>query len=476
MCWSQFLALAALAAYVVAESFIIENSVWDNVRYYRNIDLSKSYVSEVALVEVINKADSPQDLYIFPVNDGYDVIESVSHLQVFDHERSREIQPIKLAEGLYAIKMPFPVAPGSTFSLKVVYRYTNSLEPLPAKIGLSDTQQLLLKFNKYCYSPYTTHEYSLTLMGLAKGLEYDLQLEQYNSPNVADLPELNGRIEEQSKVLTYGPAQVTLEPYTVQPLGLIYEHQKPMAHVLNLQRNFWIPALDIGVVLIEDYYELTNHGAALNTGFSRADWLKGRYEQSPSHFSLVRLRFPIDHDAPFDNYYFTDKVGVVSTHSTFNDDLVFYPRYPIFGGWKYNFTMGWSNSIDSIVRKVRDVSDVYIAKVPVLNNLGDVSYDNVKVNIYLPENAEFLNATASLEEKSVSVGRDLSYLDVSEGHVKVTLEYENLVDDLAAAFIFVKYRYTAQSYWSKVYKIAAFVFTGLMSFYALGLVDLSIRK
>lgn len=476
MRWSRLVALATLIVSSLAGSLTIDNSVWDNVRYYRTIDVTMSYVRELALVEIINKSDKPQDLYVFPVNDGYDAIETVSFFRINDEERDQEMPPIKLAEGVYAVRPPFPIAPGSTFTFKVAYVYTNTLEPVPSQIGLADKQQLLLKFNKYCYSPYTTLEYSLTITGFSKGLEYNLQLDHYISPNVADLPELGGRVDEKSNVLTYGPMGVSLAPYTVLPLGIQFEHNKPLARVINLDRSFWIPSSEIGIVQTEDYYELYNNGAALNLGFSRAEWFKGHYELAREHFSLVRLMFPKKAETPFNDYYFTDKVGMVSTHLDTEENLVFMPRYPLFGGWKYNFTMGWNNGIESFVRKVKGERDTYIAKFPILNDLSDISYDHVSVNIYLPENSKFLNATSHIEDKGVKVSNELSYLDVSDGHVKVTLEYENLFDDHAMAYVFVKYQYSAQSHWYKVFKIAGFVFTGLMSFYALGLVDLSIKK
>lgn len=476
MRWSGLLAQVSLVVAVAAESITINNSLWDNVRYYRSVDVSRSYVREVALVDIINKSDSPQDLYIFPINDGFDAVDTVSFFSVYDNERNKEIPPIKLSEGIYAIKIPYPVAPGNTFTFKVIYVYTNALEPVPANIGLADKQQLLLKFNKFCYSPYTTLEYSITFAGFTKGLEYDLLLDQYNSPNIADLPEIEGRIEEEAKVLTYGPAAVTLAPYTVKPLGLWYEHNQPLARVANLERNFWLPASEIGVVQTEDYYELINGGAALNTGFSRVDWIKGRYELTRDHFALVHLLFSKSEETPFNNYYFTDKVGMVSTHVDRQDDLMFFPRYPLFGGWKYNFTMGWNNDVESFVRKVTDKADTYIARFPLLSRLDDITYDKVHVSIYLPENAKFINATAFIDEKTQAIGNELSYFDVSDGHVKVSLTYENLFDDLSLSYVYVKYQHSAKNFWSKVYKIAGFVFTGLMSFYALGHVDLSIKN
>ncbi|KAM9900936.1 hypothetical protein OXX79_004832 [Metschnikowia pulcherrima] len=473
MLWPWLCIYAALSALAAVSQFHIDPSAWQNTRYYRTLDLSRSYVKEHALIEITNVSPQPQDLYVLPVNDGFDAISTVSHHAVLLADRRETALVVELNEGIYAVKLPYPIAPGSSAELNAVFVYTDPVAPFPAKIALEDRQQLLLKLNKFCYSPYVTKEYSLTFTGLSKGQEMELIDAQSATPN---LPEIKARVEKESRSLTYGPVQATIPPYSVHPMGLLYDHNTPLIHAVHLERSFWLPASDVDVVQTEEYYELINKGAELKKGYSRGDWMKGRYDMVKDHHALSQLHFAMDEKAPFYDYYVTDKVGMVSTHDVTHGHLVVQPRFPLFGGWRYNFTLGWHNSLETFVRRVADEEETYVASFPLLNSLKDIHYDNVRINFFLPENAEFVNASALSPPGKVSVGHELSYLDVADGHVKVTLEFKNLIDGLAETNVLIKYRYSAASYWRKVSKIAAFVFTGLMSYYALGLVDLSIKK
>lgn len=474
MLWTWLPIVAALASVVSAALLKIDLSLWENVHYYRNVNLAHAYVKEYCLVEARNTAADPQDLYIFPVSDGFDAIDEVSHFAVTLVDQKMEIHPIRLAEGVYAIKFPYPIAPGSLIEFKAMYVYSNTLIPFPEKINMDENQKLLLKVNKFAYSPYKTNDYSLAFTGLTKGQEMDLHLTDIAA--TPDLPELTPRVEKDADALVYGPLLDEFPPYSVQPMGLLYDHNRPITRVIKLDRSLWLPGSGIGVVQTEDYYELFNNGAELKSGFSRSDWMRGRFEVIKEHPALSQLEFPINSQAPYNDYYFTDKVGKVSSHKPMHGHIVLQPRFPLFGGWRYNFTMGWNNNLETFVRKVADEEDTYIAQIPVVNTLRDIYYDDVSVSFYLPENAEFIEAAAPMLANDTIVGTELSYLDVLDGHVKVTLRFRNLYDDMSKARVFIKYRYTAQRYWAKVTKIAGFVFLALFSYYVLGLVDFSIRK
>ncbi|GEQ68102.1 hypothetical protein JCM33374_g1769 [Metschnikowia sp. JCM 33374] len=357
--------------------------------------------------------------------------------------------------------------------MNAMFAYTDPISPFPAKIALEESQQLVVKLNKFCYSPYETLEYSMTIIGLSKGQEMELATDFEITPG---LPELEGHVDTESRSLTYGPVFDTIPSYSVFPMGLVYDHNTPVTHVVHLERSFWLPASGVDVVQTEEYYEILNKGAELKTGYSRSDWMKGRFDIRKDHHALSQLEFPIDTKAPYNDYYVTDKVGMVTTHQVTHGHLVVQPRFPLFGGWRYNFTLGWSNSLETFVRKVTNEPDTYVASFSLLNSLRNVHYDKVYVNFYLPENAEYLNASALQTPQNIQVGSELSYLDVAEGHVKVTLEFSNLIDGLADTKVLIKYRYSAASYWRKVAKIAGFVFVGLMSYYVLGLIDISIQK
>lgn len=454
----------------VAHALSLEMFQWENVHYYRNVELSKPYVKEFALVEIKNTGSEPQDTYFFFVNDGFDAVPDLSYISVTLVEQKMDLQPFKVNKSLYMIKLPFPVAPDSSVELRARYSYTNTLIPFPEKIKVDEPQKLLLKLNKFPYSAYPTQEYSLAFTGITKGQEMDLHLE--SSAITTDLPEFEGRIEEQA--LAYGPVVATLAPRTLVPMGLLFDHDRPVTRVINLERSFWLPASDVDVVQTEEYYELYNNGAELKEGYSRIDWMKGRYDIAREHFAISQLEFPIK--TPYDDLYFTDKVGKVSTHHPQLGHILMQPRYPLFGGWRYNFTMGWTNKLENFVHKVTGEQDVYIAQFPILNTLREIYYDDVYLNFYLPENAEVLDISGPFLPVDTAERRELSFLDVSDGHVKVSLHYKDLVDDLSPLTVFIKYKYTQANFLTKVLKIAGFLFTGLAGYYVLALVDLSISS
>lgn len=169
-------------------------------------------------------------------------------------------------------------------------------------------QQLLFKTNKFPYSPYLTKEYTLSLTGMSKGQEMQLHIDVNATEGT---PDLKPRVDNQT--LKYGPIAEDIQAFTLLPMGLLYDHNRPVTKAVNLNRSIWLPASDVNKVSIEEYYELTHVGAALDSGFSRIDWMKGRYEGTRNHWALSHLELPLL-DRDLDGYYYTDKVGVVSSH------------------------------------------------------------------------------------------------------------------------------------------------------------------
>lgn len=466
-----FYAIAAVVALATALE-----ALWENVHYFRSVDLSKSYVRELTLVEAKNTGSTPQNTYVFDTNNGYDTPRGVSLIAGVMVNQKMELRPAQIAPGVFELRLPIPVAPGLLVEFKVQHVYTNTVTPLPEKITMAETQRLLLRINKLPYLAYPTSEYLLSLNGFPTAQEVDLQLAGLeavvNAPALPDLPPLPARVDAEALSLNYGPLLYHVPAGAVVPLGLVYDHNRPVSRVVNFHRAVWIPGSDVGVVQTEDYYELMNNGAQLKHGYSRADWIKGRYEMVKDHHALSRLEFPMDPRDPLDDVYFTDKVGKVSLWQPTTTHVVFQPRFPLFGGWKYNFTMGWNSRMENYVHRASE-PDTYLARFPLVGSVRDMYYDDVIFSVYLPENAEVVSIRAPMIANNTEVDHELSYLDVGDGHVKVLLLFHNLHDVHSQSKVYIKYRYTAQSYWRKVATIAAFVFAGLASYYALGLLDLS---
>ena len=441
---------------------------WENLHYTRSIDLNRGYVKETDLLDIKNIASTPQAEYYFTVNDGFNSVSNISYIDVVSIDQAIEIGIEEIVPSqVFKLKFPAPVAPGSNLEVEVNFVYANTLEPIPKKIKLDDLQQLLYKTNKFPYSPYFTKDYTLVLTGMTKGQEMQLALEDVADVlETKDTPELKPRVDQDT--LKYGPLVHDIAPYTLKPMGLMYDHNRPLTKVLNLNRSIWVPASDINRVSIEEYYELTNAGAELSSGFSRLEWMKGKYEATRNHWALSHLEIPLK-GRNLDDYYYSDKVGVVSSSKNIANFLILQPRFPLFGNWHYNFTLGWSENLDLFLHKSTTNTDEYILKFPLLNTVRDATYDDVFIDFYLPEGAEFINVSSLLPYESITVDNELSYLDVSKGHVKVTVHFKNLFDDLHKLDVFLTYKYNPVNLYVKVGKIAGFVFVGLISYYLLNI-------
>lgn len=466
--------ITALFLAGLCHCFDVEKS-WENINYVRSLDLARSYVKESCLIEAKNIGSKPQDEYYFTINDGFDAVPEVSVISVSMVDQPIAIDATEVEHGVYKLKLPAPVAPNSKVDFKVRYVYIDTLSALPERLAMEATQHLLVKLNKFAYSPYVTKTYTMTFTGLLKGQEMELHLANDEKHAFTEnVPDLKPRVDNKS--LVYGPLLTDLQPYTVTPMGLLYEHNRPLGKANTLERSIWVSASDTDMIAIEEYYELTNNAAELSSGFLRVDWMKGKYENTRNHWALSHLQFPFTDINQFEDYYFTDLVGMVSTHSISSNNLFLKPRFPLFGGWNYNFTLGWNNKIKNYVHKLNSEPDTYMVKFPLLNSIKDITYGNVSLNFYLPENAEFVNVSSPVEFSLIEVGNELSYLDVSKGHVKVSLKYNNVFDDLSKIDVLLMFKYTQASYWWKVLKISGFVFLGLTSYYLLSLIDISIEK
>lgn len=447
-------------------------STWENIDYTRTIDLSKSFVKETILLEVKNIGKLPNNEYFFHIPDGLNTC-NILLISVSLEDNQIYLNAKEITNKLYQLRLPIPIGQNSNVVFKIRYVYLNNISPVPSELELDQSQILLLKLNKFNYNAYPTKSYQLIVQGVTKGQEIEILNNNYEQEvdriNL-DVPEVKPIVEDQ--ILKVGPV-FDIAPYSVKSTGLIYEHNRPLAQAENLERSIWLPSSDIDKFQIEEYYELTNKGASLKLGFLRLDWLKGRYETMRNHWAFSHFELPIIGDNDFENYYFSDKVGMVSTHKIVQNFLLFQPRFPIFGGWFYNFTLSWDQHFNNHLRKLD--SDTYILKVPLINSGVDLTYKNVNLNFYLPENSEFVNISSPIKFNSIDTSNELSYLDVSKGHNKITVNYSNLFEDLNNIDVLVIYKFTKINYWWKVLKISSFVFIGLMSYYLLNLVNLKIN-
>lgn len=122
-----------------------------------------------------------------------------------------------------------------------------------------------------------------------------------------------------------------------------YENNSPFLRVNNLVRT--IEVSHWGNIAVEETIDLSHYGAQLKGSFSRFEYMRkqgGASSVKSIHSLLPTLAADV---------YYRDEIGNISTshlrkpsRSKPSDPLDFEltPRFPLFGGWKTHYTIGYN--------------------------------------------------------------------------------------------------------------------------------------
>lgn len=285
----------------------------------------------------------------------------------------------------YRIKLATPLQPGSQQTLGISFYYVKAYRPLPASINQDEDQFIVYEFSAYCPSAYATSKQKTEVRCGS------LTIPDYTTipgSGAEDGSSSHSNPQVQGSKLTYGPFDEK-PAGAVHPASVRFEFTKPLLHVAVLDRDVEVSHWG-GNVAFEERYELYNRGANLSTLFNRVKWAQGQYYK-PATYALKELRFPLK--AGSVDAYYTDVIGNVST-SRFRvgrkeSVLETKPRYPVFGGWKYPFTIGWNSNADNFVRA--KAGGGFVVNVPFMEGpkqAEGVEYGKVNFRLILPEGAE----------------------------------------------------------------------------------------
>ncbi|KAK4192609.1 Ribophorin I [Podospora australis] len=415
--------------------------VFKNTNLVHIVSLEKNYVKETINVAIENIAKKAQDAYYLPFT--ADQISRLGGVEVKDRKDTSgapftaevvELNPESDIQYL-RIKLPKPLAPGASQTLGINYYLLKAYSPLPAAIKQEEAQFLTYTFSAYVPSVYTTLKQKTEV--------------KFSSANIPDYTKLPGTgdvkefPQKQGTKLTYGPFDEkpagAYEPITVR-----FEFNKPVTHMSRLERDIEVSHWG-GNVAFEDRFTLYHLGANLSSLFNRVKWQQAQYYKAPTH-ALKELRFPL-RPGSADPYY-TDVIGNVSTSKFRANDkealLDIKPRYPLFGGWKYPFTIGWNSDAKNFLRKT--AAGGYVLNVPFLEGPKQpegVEYEQVELRVILPEGAENVKYTTSIPSQSITsadVVIHKTFLDTI-GRTALVIKARNLVDDFRDRELIVSYDY-----------------------------------
>ncbi|ORY11812.1 dolichyl-diphosphooligosaccharide--protein glycosyltransferas-like protein subunit 1 [Clohesyomyces aquaticus] len=450
--------------------------VFKNVNLVRTTNLDKAYPRETINVIIENVDSAPQSEYYLPFESG--LISRVGGLEVKDKKAPEQgVFKVEVVEydtesptEFYLIHLPTPLAPGAQQTLSITYSILSALSPVPSSIEQSAKQYLQYTFSAYVPSAYETLKQKTKLKFPNSDVpDYTSLSSSLNADSVADP-------QKQGSTFTYGPYS-SIPAGASEPISVRYEFTKPLTHTSLLERDIEISHWG-GNLAIEERYWLSNLGASLKNHFSRVEWQKTSY-MSPATSALKALPIPLTPGAL--NPYFTDDIGNVST-SRFRtgareSHLELKPRYPVFGGWKYSFRIGWDADLSTYLRRL-STGPSYVLRVPFLEGPRmpeGISYSRIHVRIILPEGATNVQYQTAVPIVSSEVGLHNTFMDTI-GRTVLSLHAINLVDDWRERELLVSYEYPWTAGFRKPVVFTVGMFAVFVTVWVVGSLDMRIGK
>ncbi|KAK0746094.1 Ribophorin I [Schizothecium vesticola] len=438
-----FAAALSLVSFAAANSPVSQTypppQVWKNANLVHIISAEKNYVKENINVLIENIAKQPQDEYFLPFTT--DQLARLGGVEVKDRKDAKagpfvaeivEVDPKRNTQYL-RIQLPTPLKPGAQQTIGISYYLLDAYKPLPATINIEDPQFLSYSFSAYCPSAYTTSKQKTEVKFAFSNIPDYTRLP--GSGDVAEFP------VKQGAKLTYGPFDEKAAG-AVEPVQVRFEFNRPVNHVADLERDVEVSHWG-GNVAFEERYTWIQGGANLTNHFSR---VKYQHFRLPTWHILREMRFPLRVGSS--DPYYTDVIGNIST-SHFRSNkrealLEIKPRYPLFGGWKFPFTIGWNSDAQNFLRKT--ATGGYVLNVPFLEGprqAEGVEYEHVQVRVILPEGAENVKYTTTIPSSSIVSAKVVihkTFLD-SVGRTSLVIKARNLVDDFRDRELVVSYDY-----------------------------------
>lgn len=393
--------VAALAGASVqaAIDMEIENRAVD-----RTIDLTSQLVKISYKITLEHKSKKPIGTYLFLVPEADR--ERLSFISAKDSSKKE----LKLTETTTPKGVTFSMTLPAGASNPVVYIetvFTKSLKPFPSSIGQSERQLVQYFGNVYVYSPYPTVTQKTTVHLSSRNVE---SYTQFKPSTQAD------------STITYGPYD-NVAAFSHEPMTIHFENFTPFLTVTRLERT--IEVSHWGNIAVEETIDIVHSGATLKGAFSRYDYQKDARSNQPSVKSYKTLL-----PASATGVYYRDTNGNISTSAlrTLKDavELDLRPRFPLFGGWRTHYTLGYNvPSFEYLFQN----GDNFLLKMRVIDHIfDDMVIDEVVTKIILPEGSNNIKLIAPYSIQRHPDTLHYTYLDTF-GRPVISFSKRNLVEN-----------------------------------------------
>jgi oligosaccharyltransferase complex subunit alpha (ribophorin I) len=215
------------------------------------------------------------------------------------------------------------VKPGEKFKFEVSIVFTQLLTPHPEYILQSEQQLVVYEGSAHILSLYEIKDQKTTVQ-LSPG-----SVESFTKVQPA---------KQEGTTIVYGP-YASLPPFSKAEMKIHYENNSPFLTITEFSRV--IEVSHWGNIAVEETLDVYHSGARLKGSFSRFDFQRDNRPHSPAVKSW-KTYLP----AAAADVYYRDEIGNISTSNLrVREEAVeldIRPRFPLFGGWKTHYTIGYN--------------------------------------------------------------------------------------------------------------------------------------
>ncbi|XP_011310619.1 dolichyl-diphosphooligosaccharide--protein glycosyltransferase subunit 1 [Fopius arisanus] len=308
---------------------------------------------------------------------------------------------------LYKIELKDSLQSGRTIAVEVESVSTHELAPYPKQISQKEKQLVKYIGNAAIWSPYNVLKQTTNVVLPSRNLESFTRIKPVSVTDTT---------------IIYGPLEKRL-PYSYEEFTVHFENNNKFLTVVRLERVLEVSHW--GNIAVEETIDLLHTGALLKGSFSRYEYSR----ESRSGQASIQSFDTILPAAASDIYY-RDEIGNISTsHTRVKKDSVdvnLRPRFPLFGGWKTRYTIGYNvPSYEYLFQNGED----FILKMRVLDHVfDDMVVDELLLTIILPEGSKNLELVLPYEATRLPDSLHYSYLDTC-GRPVISITKKNLVEN-----------------------------------------------
>ncbi|KAG8499140.1 hypothetical protein CXB51_005541 [Gossypium anomalum] len=384
----------------------------------RRIYLTSHIVRISSTVKVENAGPEKESLVLlaFPEQQA----KNMAYLMATPHEGKGKVKnpvvalPVEAANPkdmpaaltFYSISLPMGLAEGDSFTFDVLAVFTHALRPIPEQITQADIQLVLYQDSAHYLSPYAVKVQSLSVKLPDSRIESYTKLE-------------NTKIH--GSEIKYGPYE-NLPSFSYSPIAVHFESNLPFSVAQELVREIEISHW--GNVQVTEHYKLIHGGAQSKGEFSRLDFLARPNVRGASAFRYLVANLP----PRAHSVYYRDEIGNISTSHLRGDskktELLIEPRYPMFGGWRTAFTIGYGLPLQDFLYE----SDrKRFLNITFSSPMVELVIDALIVKVVLPEGSSDISVAAPFPVEQWQETK-ISHLDI-DGRPVVVLKKTNVVPE-----------------------------------------------